>query len=182
MTDKRIQVPNPLPGEECRQLAVVISDLQSVIDIIIKDSHVLIPGEAIDDLMKVWGGPPHEDTTLSGGSFIDTKIEELLKKLVLEFKNPSLDKSIIPALTDAGLTGDIGRLKRLTICRLKDLFLMFWHSEPRTVEKIGKAATALIDYFELLATIVSSIPGYEMIVEFISLLKQLIGLRAQRGF
>jgi len=66
--------------------------------------------------------------------------------------------------------------------RLKDHFLMFWNSEPHTDEKISKAANGVCDYLELGSTVVGSIPGREKVIELISLVKQLVSVRAKRGF
>ena len=75
----------------------------------------------------------------------------------------------------------MGKIKRSTLGRLKDRFFMFWNSHPRTDEKRTQAADAACEYLELGSTVVSSIPGYEKIVELLSLTKQLVGMRAKRG-
>ena len=80
------------------------------------------------------------------------------------------------------LSGDVGKLKRSMLARLKDRFLMFANSQPETDEKRSKAADAACDYLEAGSTVVSSIPGYEKVVEVLSLVKQLITIRAKRGF
>ena len=72
-------------------------------------------------------------------------------------------------------------MKRSTLGRLKDRFFMYWNSEPRTDEKRAKSADAASDYLEFGATVVSSIPGYEKVVELLALGKQLVGCRAKRG-
>jgi hypothetical protein len=59
---------------------------------------------------------------------------------------------------------------------------MFWNSIPRTDEKRTKAAEAVSPYLELGATVVDSIPGYDKVVELLSLAKQLVDQRAKRGF
>src|SRR5262249_25618101 len=86
-----------------------------------------------------------------------------------------------PTLQQNELTSDVGRIKRSTLSRLKDRFLMFWNSEPRTDKKRKKAAEAASDYFEYGATVVSSIPGYDKVEELLSLGKQLLSTRAKRG-
>jgi hypothetical protein len=169
-TIDRILVPLPVPAEESRQLAEAIADLHYTMDTIVGAARELIPGESVDELETAWD-----------------KSEGSMRQLVIDLG--FLDsESPIPqpplshqTLVLSQLTGDIGKLKRSTLGRLKDRFFMFWNSAPRTDEKTAKSADAAGDYLEFGATVVSSIPGYEKVVELLSLGKQLVGCRAKRG-
>jgi hypothetical protein len=86
------------------------------------------------------------------------------------------------ALEKSELTGDVGKLKNSMLSRLKHSFFSYWNSDPRTDEKRTKAADAACDYLELGANVVSSIPGYEQVVEILSLAKQLLSVRSKRGY
>lgn len=167
---ERLSVPGPDHNEELRQLAEAVADLHYVVAIVVENAPQLIPGEAVDEVKKAWAeaGP---------------SMAELVKNLHPPTESPQKQKSKIgyDTIFKGQLAGEIGRAKKSLLNRLKDRFLMFWISEPRTDEKRAQAGPALADYLEFGATLVSSIPGYEKVVELLSLFKQLVGLRAKRG-
>jgi hypothetical protein len=161
----RIPVPNPTPEEESRLLAEAVADLHYVMALVVEGAMELIPGEAVDDFADAWA--TSQDSMVA-----------LVQNLTGLVPNP-----IITPLTlqQNELTGNVGRIKRSTLSRLKDRFLMFWNSEPHTDEKRTKAAESASDYFEFGSTVVSSIPGYDKVDELLSLGKQLLSTRAKRG-
>jgi hypothetical protein len=164
---ERIVVPEPAPNEERRQLAETIADLHYVSCIVVENASQLVPGEAVDELKLAWNQS-------------EPSMRSLVNKLQVDYdeKETGFDPKV---LSEHELFGPSGSLKRSTLYRLKDRFLMYWNSEPRTDEKRAKAAEAGIDYLDCAATVVSSIPGMEKIVEIINLLKQLISIRLKRG-
>jgi len=130
---------------------------------IVEGARELVPGESVDELAIAWGESEGSMRELVGG---------------LISQPPVISHDV---LKHSQLTGPVGKVKRSTLGRLKDRFFMFWNSEPRTDEKRTKSADAASDYLEFGATVVSSIPGYEKVVELLSLGKQLISIRAKRG-
>ena len=173
----RISVSAPQTGEESRQLAEAVADLHYVVGIIVEHAKEFIPGEAVDEITQAW--------EKSQGSMRNL-IAELDPSPPSPPPPPLPPTRILPpinhdTLSAGELTGDVGRIKKSMLSRLKDRFFMFWNSEPRTVEKIAKAAEAACDYFEAWSTIMSSIPGHEQVVEFLSVMNQLINIRAKRG-
>lgn len=166
----RIAVTAPSEAEQSRQLAEAIADLHEVIGIIVESRGELLPGEAVDELDRAW-----KEAGVS--------IEALVKRLDPgEQQTSNEDRKVLTDdLRKAALLGETGKAKRSMLGRLRDRFLMFWRSEPHTEGKAGSAAGEATDYLELGATVVSSIPGQEKVVEFVSLVKQLVGLRARRG-
>lgn len=164
---ERIRVPEPDHTEELRQLAEVVADLHYVIGIVVENAPQLVPGEAVDELKGAW-----------------TEARQSIAHLV-EALSPtaegSQEKISYATISKGQLTGEVGRAKKSLCRRLKERFLMFWNSEPRTDEKRAQAGDALEDYLEFGATLVSSIPGHEKVVELLSLIKQLVGLRKKRG-
>src|SRR5262245_8491264 len=124
---ERIIVPAPGLPEESRQLAEAIADLHYVVGVIVEGAKELIPGEAVDDFTNAW-----------------QKSEPSMRTLVNNLISPT-PPNVVPAippatLETAHLTGDVGKIKRSTLARLKDRFLMFWNSEPRNAEKRAKAS------------------------------------------
>ena len=166
----RLSVPLSEPQEESRQIAESIADLHYVLSVIIEESKELIPGESQYELTTAWNASNDSNQLFS------------LPKLITNLTStPAAPQISYQSLSKSELINEIGKIKRSTLGRLKDSFLMFWNSEPRTDEKRTKASKAASDYLEFAATFVGSIPGYENIVEFISLVKQLISLRTKRG-
>ena len=161
----RISVPPAPPAEESRQLAESVAEMHYVIGTIVEGAKELVPGESVDELTAAWAGAT-----------------DSFRNLVTDLTGPA-DQSAIPhkSLVDAQLTGDVGKLKRSTLARLKDRFFRFWNSEPRTDEKRLGAADAACDYLELCETVVSSIPGWEKIEELVALVRQLLQVRKKRG-
>jgi hypothetical protein len=160
----RITVPLPTPEEESRQLAESVSDMHFVIGTIVDGAAELVPGESIEELRASWR---------TG--------EESFRMLVSALTDKATQPAVLQTLVDTQLAGDVGRLKRSTLARLRDLFFSFWNSEPRTDEKRRGAGDAASDYLELGATVVGSIPGWEQIEELISLVRQLVQARRKRG-
>ena len=174
-----IVVPAPDLREQLRQLATAIADLHRVTNIVVENAKQFVPGEAVDDLRSAW--------TSSQGS-----MRELVSRLLPD-SDPLGDMTralehpthpwpdFIPDLRKGDLLGEVGKFKTSMLGRLKDRFFMFWNSEPRTDEKRQNAAEAACDHLELGCTVVGSIPGYEKVVEILSLTTQLIGFRTKRG-
>ena len=164
----RIPVTGPELSEERRQLAEAIADLHYVVAIIVENGKELVPGEAVDELRLAW-----------------TKSEESFKTLVQNLFPPPNQTPPSPisdeSLKAGQLTGEVGKIKRSLLARLKDRFFMFWFSEPRTDEKRAKAGEEACGLLEVGETLVSSIPGYEYVEEMLSLTRQLVGVRAKRG-
>ena len=165
----RIDVPGPDPSEESRQMAEAVADLHYVVSLLVDNATELIPGEAVDELKAAW-----------------KESEDSMRILVERLIPSSKPKANYPAikhetLKQSQLTGEVGKVKRSTLARLKDRFFMYFRSEPRTDEKRLKASDAAADYLEFGVTVVSSIPGFEQVVEVLSLVKQLLGVRAKRG-
>jgi hypothetical protein len=162
----RIVVPGPEPQEEARQLAEAVSDMHYVSGTIVEAATELVPGESVDELRTAW--------------FVsEPSLRELVSSL---YTVPPVKPPISPdTLVKSELTGEIGKIKRSTLGRLRDRFFMFWNSEPRDDEKRMKAADAADDYLEYCGTVIESIPGYERVVELVSLIKQLIRVRSKRG-
>lgn len=172
----RIAVPGPEQMEEARQLAEAVADLYYVMSLLVENATYLIPGESVEELFLAWDK--------SKGS-----MEYLVEKLISTLR-PTQPTGLFSAdlpgfeyatLEKSQLTGEVGKLKRSTLGRLKDRVLMFFNSEPRTDEKWLKASDAAASYLEYGSTVVSTLPGYEEVVEILSLGKQLLGIRAKRG-
>jgi hypothetical protein len=166
--------------EEFRQLAEVLSDSRYVISLIMVEPGELLPGESIPDLELVWQSSSDSFQTVMNNLLIN-------RDLPANSKHPKQAE-----LITAGLSGNIGKAKKRLISRLKDRFLGWWFSTPRTRKKREKAADAAVDYLEYLSSLLGSIkevlkeiPGVgaviESIEELVALLKQLIGLRLKRG-
>jgi hypothetical protein len=169
-----IPIPGPLPEEESRQMAKAVADLHFVVATVVEARGELVPGEAVDELTSAWNA--------SEGSMRQLAINLVPANVSLDLPPPQPRYPIPVGVLDNGdLTGAPGHAKRTALQRFKDGFLMFWNSIPRTDEKRTKAAGALSPYLELGATVVSSIPGYEKVVELLSLTKQLVDQRAKRG-
>jgi len=170
----RFFLPGPSADEECRQLAEAVADLHYVMATVVEARGELIPGEAVDELTVAWEAS-------------ESSMRQLAVNLVPDWYRfpipPDPPPNRIPhaVLAERDLTGPVGQAKRSALQRFRDVFLMFWHSLPRTEEKKAKAAEAAGDYFDLGATVIGSIPGYEKAVELLSLIKQLVGFRAKRG-
>jgi len=169
----RLSVPSPFPQEEQRLLAEALADLHSVIGIVVENAHELVPGESVDELLAAW-----EKSSMS--------LEVLVNVLAPSGSTPRKSTpDVYQVLENNHLTGEAGKAKRSMLGRLKDAFLMYWNSLPRTDEKRKQAAEAAADYAEFGATVVSSakvIPGYHEIEEILLLVKQLLTMRARRGF
>lgn len=160
----------PLPEqEERRRLAEAMSDLAKVVGIIVENGKELVPGEAVEELRVAW-----------------EESEKSMKHLVTNIMTgPPAGEPVPPHITlekfkEHELTGAVGKLKRSMLFRLRDRFYMFWNSDPRTDNKRKNAGEAAYDYLELGGNVAASIPGYEKVVEFVSLTKQLVGLRLKR--
>lgn len=164
-TIQRITVPEPDPHEELRQLAEVVSDLHYVVSLIVDNATQLLPGESIEEVANAWNQS-------------DQSMRDLADKLTTKDSTKAIQYA---DLQKNELTGAPGKLKRSFLARVRDRFLQFWNSDPRTDDKRTKAAEAGAEYLEAGATVISSIPGYEKVVEILSLLKQLLGIRARRG-
>ncbi len=166
----RLSTGEPDSLEEARRLAEAVADLHYTIGLIVEQPDEIIAGEAIEELKEMWA--------TSGGEALASIVRGLTER------NPEndADTAISHAdLTMAGLTGAAGKAKRSLLHRLKDRFLMFWRSSPRTHEKRTSAAIAACDYLDFGSSVVGSIPGGSQAVEVISLVKQLIGIRLRRG-
>ena len=173
---ERIPINQPTPAEETRQLAEAMGDLHSTMDTIVGGAKELIPGESVEELELAW-----DDSEKSMRELV-TNLNSLNSYLQNPAAAPPPDQRLTyQTLQQAQLTGPAGKLKRSALGRLKDRFFMYWNSEPRTDVKRASAADGASDYLELGATVVSSIPGYEKVVELLSLGKQLITCRAKRG-
>ncbi len=160
----RILVPEPQASEEMRLLAEAVADLHYVASLIVESASYLLPGESIDEVVNAWN-----------------QSEPTMRSLVQELTASNATAIPYPTLVTSELTGAAGKLKRSFLARLRDRFLLYWNSDPRTDDKQTKAVEAGADYLELGATVVSSIPGHEQVVEMLSLFKQLLGIRARRG-
>jgi len=132
----------------------------------------LLPGESMDEIEQAW---PSYDASMRG-------LVNALHPFPQAAPAAPTPKITDEALKSHQLVGPPGESKRSTLGRLKDRFMAFWNSQPRDNEKRAKAADAAQDYLELGETLVESIPGHEMVVEFVSLIRQLIKVRAKRGF
>jgi hypothetical protein len=171
---ERIILPAPSPEEESRQLAEVVADLHYVMATVVEGGGELVPGEAVAELESAWGSS-------------EVTIRQLAVNLVPPNSvfpvTPETAPTPIPhtTLVSADLAGPVGQAKRNALQRLKDRFFMFWRSVPRTEEKREKAAEAACDCLELGSKVVSSIPGYEKVVELIELVRHFVGQRSKRG-
>jgi hypothetical protein len=171
---ERIFIPGPSPDEESRQMAEAVADLHFVMGTVVDAKGELVPGEAVDELTSAWDA--------SEGSMRQLAIDLVPSNVPLDLPAAQPRKTIPATVLETGaLTGAPGRAKRTALQRFKDGFLMFWNSIPRTDEKRQKAAEAATPYLELGATVVGSVPGYEKVVELLSLTKQLVDKRAKRG-
>jgi hypothetical protein len=163
----RLVVPWPELPEERRLLAETVADLHYVLSLVVYWGEYLLPGESVEEMRSAW-------------QMSEQGMATLVQRLI-----PSVPPSgeMLPdaAIVGADLTGAVGKVKRSMLGRLRDSFLMYWNSEPRTEEKRAKAGEAGANYFEFGATLVSSIPGQEKIVELLSLGRQLLGVRARRS-
>lgn len=169
-----LKVPNPDQYEELRQLAETINDLRNVINIIVKNANLFIPGESVDEIITAWETSENNMTKL---------VRDLIPyKEIVDDKEVVNSTIIFGELVEAQLTGDVGKLKKSNIRRLIDGFFKFWNTEPRTDEKRAGAMNAASELLDAGATIVSSIPGHEVLVEIISITRQLIDIRSSRGF
>jgi hypothetical protein len=178
----RIPVPDPEPAEESRQLIEHLADLHYVMGIVVANAEHFLPGESIDELRFAWAnaGPG---------------LEKLIRGLTPPPKgkgheNEPAGQPVIShaKLVEAELTGATGAAKRGFWRRLRDAFLSFWKSEPRTDEKTRKAMEAGKDYFEFSETILGSLasvveghPYIHGLAEIASLIGQLFGVRLKRG-
>ena len=160
---ERISVPGPDEYEEARQWAETFADMHYVAGVIVENATQFVPGEAVQELDAAW-----------------QQSDEVFQMLVHFLAQPTA-RGADMNLHEGGLIGAPGKLKRSMLGRLKDRFLMYWNSEPRTRRKTRRAAEAAQDYLELGATVVGSIPGWEKLVELVSVIKQLIGVRSRRG-
>jgi len=165
MTD-RLQVPGPSPDEERRQWAEAVADLHHVVSIVVENAPELVPGEALDELRLAW-------------SKSKVSMEALVRNLTPGDSTPA--NITYETLQRRELAGEVGKIKRSTLSRLKDRFLMFWNSQPRTDEKRLNASRAASELLEFADTVVGSIPGYEHVVEVLSLVRQLVRIRENRG-
>jgi hypothetical protein len=148
-------------------LSEALADLHYVTSLIVENARELIPGEAVDELALAW-------------SKSEASMATLVHRLTTS-PPPNVSPIAYTVLEQAELTGDVGKIKRSMLGRLKDRFLMYWNSEPRTDDKRMVALGAASDYLEFGGTVVGSIPGSDKIVEVLSLVKQLVGIRAKRG-
>ena len=177
---ERLRVPEPPLGEQLRRLAAAVADLYYVMEIVVENAKELAPGEAVDELTDAWATSRTSMKALVENIFpTDANVRgDMLHALEV----PTHPKPAqVPDLSKSELLGETGRAKTSMLARLKDGFMMYWNSEPRTDEKRLKARDALCDYFELGSTVVNSIPGSDQVVEFLSLTKQLVAIRNKRG-
>jgi len=165
----RLSVPPPTPDEERRQLAEVIAELHYILGLIIENGKEFLPGEALEEADRAWKGSQEN---------IDSLVKRLSPVSPPSSDYPAIDHA---ALAENGLTGEVGKAKKNFFHRVKDLFLMRFNSEPRTAESKAQALDAASEVLEAGATITSSIPGHQQLVEVVSLVKQMINLRKKRG-
>ncbi|SRR6266540_6933679 len=166
---ERISIPPPSEDEEMRQLAQVVADIHYVLSIIIEHATEFVPGEAVDELTAAWN--------ISGQS-----LQQLVTDLYPTPPSAPAWPPLFQEIAKAELAGEVGQIKKSTFNRLRDRFFSYWFSEPRTEEKRTKAAEAAEALTEIAATVISSIPGREHVVEILSLTRQLIGVRLERGY
>jgi hypothetical protein len=184
---ERLSVAAPDLYEQFRQTAVAIADLYIVLGTIVEHAKELVPGEAVDELTDTWEASRESIRLLVDHlSPEDTNQRGTLRRLVEQMESePAVQPPADDRFADliAGeLTGKPGELKRSTLARLRDQFFACWNSEPRTRTKRRKAQRAGIDYLEFAGTFVGSILRHEKVVELISLTKQLMSIRLQRGY
>ena len=164
-----IDVPAPSPTEDRRLLAVAVNDLYKTMDfVIVHNARYFLPGEAVEEMQAAW----------------DRLEAPAMAALVRDLAGLSPAPTVSTEdtiLADHGLTGESGAIKRSMLSRFKDSVYRFFTAEPRTTENIRNAAETASGYFELGATVVKSVPGYDRVEEFLSLTRMLLGLRARRG-
>jgi hypothetical protein len=182
--------------EEFRQWAAMVAELHYVIGLIVERAGELVPGEAIDELDNAWHAAQGSMKALVGNLYPADDANRLgtLKNLHTEGppQPPAASGPAAPPqpqnvlegeidLRDSQLLGPVGELKRSTWRRLKDQFLMLLFSKPGTEDKTARTRDAACECLDLAATVVGSMPGYHKVVEFVSLTKQLVGIRNKRG-
>jgi len=185
----RINVYPPDRFEESRQWAEAFADLHHVTSLVVERAKELIPGEAVDELTTAWNASNESFRVfIERLAPTDTNQRETLRNLAKQLAEAPASTAARHDLMakfvdlEAGeLTGDPGRLKRSLLGRLKDRVLMYLYSEPRTRKKTAKAADALVEYYDVGATVAGSIPGLDKVVEIISATKQFIAIRRNRG-
>jgi hypothetical protein len=197
---ERLTVPesqSPV-AEQLRQLALAVAGIHYVLGTVVENAKEFVPGEAVDEITEAWrtsGNSLKQLVEVLYPSSPNDLGSFLLALKELEPKKPGPPSEFppipprppiepppwAPDLRKSELLGDPGRLKISWLARLKDTFLMYWNSEPRTEDKRQKSREAVCEYLELASTVVSSIPQYERVVELISVVKQLVGIRSRRG-
>jgi hypothetical protein len=186
---ERIAVSGPDLMEESRQLAEVLADLHHVCQVIVENATFLVPGEAVEKLQAAWAVSERSLRALVSERLLmehDANVRGSAKGAAKKIAGgPATPPELPPQLREleeGELTGEVGALKRGGLRRGIEAFFMWWYSEPRSPEKIKKATQAAADVMEVAASVVSSIPHQEKVVEIISLFKQLLGIRLRRGF
>jgi len=170
----RILVRGPSADEEVRALAEVVSDLHYGVGVVVENATYLLPGEAVDELREAWSEGEKDFIQLVRA--LDRKAQ-----VVPPISPPVENVPPIPheVLAAHELTGPVGKAKRSLAQRLKDRFFSFWNAEPRSSEKIAGAREAAASWFEFGEAVVGSIPGWEKLVELLSLVRQLFSQRAK---
>jgi hypothetical protein len=172
---ERIFVPGPGESEELRQLSEAVADLHYMVEIIVENAKEFVPGEAVDELTQAWRTSSESMQQIARRLY-------WFPPLAPPVDDDDDSEPLFQAIAKAELTGDVGQLKKSMLRRLKDTFFMYWYSEPRNDEKRAKTADAAEKAVDFGATLISSIPHCEKVVEFLSVVKQLIGMRAKRDF
>ncbi len=134
----RLPIPSPAPAEEFRLLGEAVADIHYVMALIVENGTYLLPCEAVQEMKDAWASSQIVMATL-------------VQRLTVPDPNSTLPKL---ELSTGDLTGPPGRAKRSFLARLRDAFLMYWNSEPRSEEKRAKAAEAGANYLEFGATVV----------------------------
>lgn len=173
---QRITVPEPMPIEECRQLAEKVADLHYFLGCVVEGAKELVPGESVEDFIDAWN-----DAEKSFRDLVQT-----LTTLPVPPQPPPIPQPVGGPLTYdklrlEQLTGRIGKAKRSMLGRLLDRFFSFRNSEPQTDEKRRGAIEAAGAAMQYAGTIISSIPGHEPIVELLEFGKSLVNWRRDRG-
>jgi len=167
--------PTPRPSS----LAEAIADLDYVLSIIVEHSTEFLPGEAVDEIKSAWSEAEFEISRSSRSISLGRGLL-FLSGVVNRPLDPPARGVTDTTLNDHQLTGPVGRAKRGLMKRQFDGFMSHWNIEPRTEERRVGAAEAGADFLEMGATVVSSVAGYEQIVEVISLVRLALEVRARR--
>ena len=183
MGTNEYSVPEASRQEEIRQLAVTITDLRSVVAVIIENRLELLPGEAADELAAAWNRSETSFNRLAQDVYsLSNPLPP--SKAAARSSSPDTHRTITEAtLEEHQLLGPVGFAKRSLIARLKDAFYAYWNSLPRTDDKRIKAAHAAMDLCEGGASVAGSIGGAVggAVEEALLLIKQALSMRLRRG-